>query len=202
MNIIIWGYGYEGAKLCRELKKSGTYKILGFADNAVCKQGMYVDGEKIKSLEDLSELKNEIEFSVIIASRKYYIIGQQLEEKGIKIEGVYLDGKILSYDVMSFDKLDLSKKILLYAGDICDEVHMNTENLYGLSINKTDSKHIFHDITVPYPLPDDCIESYQAEDVLEHICINQIIPVINEIYRILKVGGYFEYVFLTIIVHG
>jgi hypothetical protein len=192
MNVFIWGYGFEGVKVYRELKNNNIYKILGFADNAVCKQGMYVDGTKIKSLEDLIKLKYDKEFSVIIASNKYYIIGKQLEENDIRIEGIYLNGKILPYEVMDFCKLDLNKKISLYAGDICDDVHMSINNLYGLSINKADSRHIYHDITIPYPLPDNCIESYQAEDVLEHIFINKIIPTINEIYRILKVGGIFR----------
>jgi SAM-dependent methyltransferase len=192
MNVIIWGYCSDGAILYRKLKKNDAYKILGFADNAICKQGKYVDGVKIKTLDDVIELNREMELSVIIVSRKWYVIGQQLEENGINIEGVYLEGKIVPYNVAGFDKLNFSRGVSLYAGDICDEEHMKIENLYGLSINKADAKHILHDITVPYPLPDNCIDSYQAEDVLEHISLDKIISTINEIYRVLKQGALFR----------
>ena len=68
-------------------------------------------------------------------------------------------------------------------------MHMSEPNLYGLSINKADSKHILHDITNHYPLPDNSIYSYQAEDVLEHIAFEKLVDTINEIYRILHEGG-------------
>jgi SAM-dependent methyltransferase len=192
LNIFIWGYAYEGTKLYRELVKSSRYKVIGFADNSVKKQGMRINGNKILSLEELCSLKEEQDFSVIIASSKWYIIGQQLEKAEIKIEGIYREGQIQPYEVMKFDKLDLNTDIIFYAGDIGDDIHMQQDNLYGLSINKADRKHILHDITEKYPLPDNCIKSYQAEDVLEHIDFEKVVPSINEIYRILKPGGLFR----------
>jgi predicted SAM-dependent methyltransferase len=42
------------------------------------------------------------------------------------------------------------------------------------------------------PLQDNCVESYQAEDVFEHIDYDKLPEVINEIYRVLKPGGYFR----------
>ena len=89
---------------------------------------------------------------------------------------------------MTFERLDLSKQITLYAGDICDEEHLKNPNLYGLSIHKADKRHILADITNEYPLPDNSIYSYQAEDVLEHIEPQKLVDTINEIYRILGDG--------------
>lgn len=187
-DIIIFGYAYDGVQLFRKLENSALYKVIGFADNAAVKQEMKVNGCKIRSLDDLIEFKKHNDFSVIIASKMWIVISGQLEINNIPIEGIYINENI----VTNFSRLDLSKDIKLYAGDICDDIHMSEPNLYGLSINKIDNKHIYHDITKKYPLPDNCISSYQAEDVLEHIEIEKVVTVINEIYRILKWGGVFR----------
>lgn len=190
-NIIIFGYGYQGTGLAKKIYRDEKYNLLGFADNSIYKQGNYVYDAKILSMEELVELKKSTEFSVIIACEAYYkdIITQCLDND-IDIEGVYLDGRIKSYPFAEFKYLDLSSDIKLYAGDIADDVHLNDPNLYGLSITQHDDKHIFHDITTPYPLPDGCIASYEAECVLELINQDKLIFAINEIYRILKPGGY------------
>lgn len=187
--IIIFGYGSEGVKLYRQLKNSDQYEVIGFADNSPYKQHKCVGRHNILSINDLTDLKSERNFSVVIAANKWFMIGEELEKHHICIEGVYKNGEICEYDRMSFERLDLSKKIVLYAGDIADDVHMSEPNLYGLSINKADSKHILHDITNKYPLPDNSIYSYQAEDVLEHIEYGKLKNVINEIHRILQKGG-------------
>ena len=59
-----------------------------------------------------------------------------------------------------------------------------------LSLSKSNYRTIKHDITLPYPLEDESIDSYQIEDVIEHIAEDKVLQVINEIYRILKKGGY------------
>lgn len=192
MNIIIFGYAYEGIKLYRELMNNDKYKVIGFADNSSYKQGNKVGSHVILSMHGLVQLKSDVCFSVIIAANKWYVIGEELEKFNIPIEGIYLGGNIVKYDRMSFEKLDLSRKIKFYAGDICDDIHMADSDLFGLSINKADSRHIFHDITNKYPLPDNCVYSYQAEDVLEHISPQKLIKTINEIYRILRKGGLFR----------
>lgn len=194
MNIIIFGYGQVGVKLYRELKGSDIYNIISFADNSAYKQGNKVGSHKIMSVDELVLLKESVDFSTIIAiaSDKWYEIGEVLEKYEIPIEGVYQGEKIFKYGRMSFEKLDLTKNIKLYAGDICHDKHRAEPFLYGLSISKADDKHIFHDITNPYPLPDNSIFSYQAEDVLEHIEYSKLKIVIDEIYRILKVGGLFR----------
>ena len=197
-NIVVFGYGYAGCQIYKKLEKDNKYHMLGFADNSPLKQGYMAFDYPIKSLSQLKEMQSEIEFSVIIASNAWVEIGKQLEEMKIVIEGICINGEIEPYKPMSFDKINLKKSVYLYAGDICDEVHLSNPYLYGLSINKCDSRHIFHDITRKYPLPDECVDNYQAEDVLEHIEPEYLKESINEIYRILKVGGYSEYVYRII----
>lgn len=190
--IIIFGYGLEGVRLYRELVNNGQYEVIGFADNSPYKQHKRVGEYVILSLDDLMKLKGEKDFSVIITANRWFVIGEELEKNHIDIEGIYRNGKICSYDRMCFERLDLTGKIVLYAGDIADDVHMAEPNLYGLSINRADSRHILHDITHKYPLPDNSIYSYQAEDVLEHIEFVKLVDAINEIYRILQPGGLFR----------
>ncbi len=192
MKIVIFGYGFEGAKLYRELKNSVQDEVIGFADNSIYKQGNFVDNLPIWSMDDLIRLKATTDFAVIIAAYKWFIIGRQLEEHGIPIWGRYQNGNLFKYEQMVFGRLDLSRQITLYAGDICDDVHLSNPDLYGLSIHKADVRHILHDITERYPLPDDSIYSYQAEDVLEHIEIAKLPDTINEVYRILRKGGLFR----------
>lgn len=193
-NIILFGYGVNGSQLYRKLEReySDVYHLLGFCDNCVAKQGNYTFGHKILSFKELITLKESLDFSVIISTSCWPQIGRKLEEHNITIEAVYRQGKLAPYQAVYFDNLDFTRPVKLYAGDICDDIHLNDPYLYGLSINKTDKKHIFHDITDPYPLPDDCIDTYQAEDVLEHIEFQKLTSVINEIYRILKPGALFR----------
>ncbi len=187
--IIIFGYGSAGIQLFLSLENSKEYMFIGFADNSIYKQGMFVDNIAIRSVDDLAELKAHVEFSVIIASNSWFVIGEQLASRGIAIEGIYQGGGIVPYAPMNFARLDLSQSIKFYAGDICDEIHMADKDLYGLSISKTDNRHIYCDITNPYPLPDNCICGYQSEHVFEHIPYSQMVSVLNEIYRILKPGA-------------
>jgi predicted SAM-dependent methyltransferase len=47
------------------------------------------------------------------------------------------------------------------------------------------------DITKPLPFEDESVDEVAAYDILEHIPIGKVIPVIEEIYRVLKKGGRF-----------
>ncbi len=192
-NIIIWGYATQGIKCYRdEIANNVQFCFLGFADNDPIKQNKYVNNNKVYSLDNLIELRKKMDFSVIIASRAWLNIREQLKKEEIEIVGFFENGKLKMNKEMTFEQLDLSKNIKLYAGTIYDEVHYNDPDLFGLSIDRVDEKHIFHDITNKYPLPDNCISNYQAEDVLEHIGLEKIVLTINEIYRILKPGALFR----------
>jgi ubiquinone/menaquinone biosynthesis C-methylase UbiE len=93
-------------------------------------------------------------------------------------------------DALTWGNLQRSESIKFYAGDI--PVGKEYEGLIGLSISINDKRHILHDITTPFPLPDNSVDSFQAEDVFEHIPYNRLVDVVNEIYRILKPSGLFR----------
>lgn len=190
--IVIFGYAFWGAKLYKKLRASKEYDVIGFADNNHAKQSNMAIGMPIYSVRELNKLQDKVEFSVIIAAGAWAKIGLQLEKANISIEGIYNGEEILPYKQMYFEDLDLQKDIFLYAGDICDNKHLSQKYLYGLSITKGDAHHILHDITNKYPLPNESIAAYQAEDVLEHISYESVLPAIDEIYRILKKGSVFR----------
>lgn len=188
-NVVIFGYGITGILAYDWIQKEGKYNFLGFADNSVYKRRGYVCGRKIMSMDELLELKAKMDFKLIIAVNKWWEIADGCRKCGIAVEGFYKDGKLHNEAHMTFERLDLSEEIKLYAGDIADEIHKNDKNLYGLSITKTDQKHIFHNIMEVYPLPDNCIERYEAEEVFEYIPREKLKSVLNEICRILKHGS-------------
>ena len=80
--------------------------------------------------------------------------------------------------------------IRLYAGDV--PIRDEYKGLIGLSLTKNDNIHLKHDITQPFPLEDEMVDSFQAEDVFEHIPLEKLPLVIDEIYRVLKPGGLFR----------
>lgn len=188
-NIIIFGYGIAGIQAHEWLREKEEYHFCGFADNSPYKQGHYVCGKKIINMDELIALNKELDVHVIIGVRRWWELVDQCKEQGIKVEGVFYNGRLQSDEHMEFARLDLSKEIKLYAGDIMDEFHLNEENLFGLSITKSDQKHIFHNIMNAYPLPDECIAGYEAEEVLEYIPRERQKFVLDEIYRILKTGS-------------
>lgn len=61
-----------------KLADSRLYNVLGFADNSIYKQGMYVNNRKILSLNELEELDAKLDLAVIVAAREWYVIGEQL----------------------------------------------------------------------------------------------------------------------------
>lgn len=192
-NIVIWGYSARGVEALEKIRKIEEYEFMGFADNSVYKVGNYVCEKPIYSIEKLCKLNRDQKISVIIAVGKWKEVEDECKEKGIKIEAVYLDGELHRYPFPSFTTLDYTEKIRFYAGDICDEIHRNIKGLYGLSLYRTDSRHIKHDVRKRYPISDNSIESFEAEDVFEYIEKERQIDAINEIYRILKPGGYVRF---------
>ena len=189
MNIVIWGYCYSGTILFNKLRGDSKYNVIGFADNSKEKQRFFVNGHKIISLDECKTMHKELDYSVIIANSKWFEVGLQLEEFGIPIFGIFIDGEIRKYKQAHFSDLYGKSEVKLYAGDICDEVNLRDPNLYGLSISQGDEKHIYHDITKKYPLPDNFVSSYVAEHVFEHIEYSMLTQTINEIYRVLKIGA-------------
>lgn len=95
-----------------------------------------------------------------------------------------------SLELITWNTLINRDQIKLYAGDVPDKKQY--DDWIGLSINKSDYRHILHDITSPFPLPDNSVDAFQAEDVLEHIQFEKLPSVLNEIFRVLKPGGRFR----------
>ena len=93
---------------------------------------------------------------------------------------------------LSFAAIAGRKQICLYAGDVPNLPEYTGKGLVGLSLTASDSRHIRHDITKPYPLADGTVDSYQAEDVFEHIEYEKLVDVVDEIHRVLKPGGWFR----------
>lgn len=93
---------------------------------------------------------------------------------------------------LTFDEIRDWDRIFLYAGDILHKKEYDIEGIVGLSIRRADYRTIRHDICERYPLPDNRVDAYQAEDVFEHIEYDKLPDVINEIYRVLKPGAYFR----------
>jgi len=90
----------------------------------------------------------------------------------------------------SFEQLLKQERIYLYAGDLpATTPYMH---YVGLSLSQANRRHIRHDVTAPLPLPDASVDAYQSEDVFEHIDPKLLPLVIDDIYRVLKPGGYFR----------
>ena len=98
--------------------------------------------------------------------------------------------RALSWSKASFKQLLKQEQIFLYAGDVPRDIHY--EKYVGLSLSQSDRQHIRHDVTARLPLPPACVDIYQSEDVFEHIDPTLLPAVVNEIYRVLKLGGIFR----------
>lgn len=103
--------------------------------------------------------------------------------------------KILKFfrnDNMSFSRLAKKKKIFLYAGDIGIHTKNGPVPFIGLSLTQFDRWHIKHDVRHGLQLSDNSVSIYQSEDVFEHLEYDELLPVINEVFRVLKPGGLFR----------
>lgn len=98
-------------------------------------------------------------------------------------------------NALTWETIIQKSPLHLYAGNIVKNHsiygdHPANETHVGLSLYKNNYNHIQHDITNPMPLPDNCVDSYQSEDVFEHIEYDFLPGIINEIYRVLKPGSF------------
>lgn len=86
-----------------------------------------------------------------------------------------------------WSELNHFSNLSLYAGDIPED-HPAYKTHIGLSLTQNNYNHIKHDITTPIPLPNYCVDSYQAEDVFQYIDYEKLPFVIDEIFRVLRPG--------------
>lgn len=121
-------------------------------------------------------------------------------DNGAQLEMVKIDGykkaapahnlSSIKVDLVTWDSLSRCKQIKLYAGDIPEMEQY--DGWIGLSISKNDHRHILHDITRPFPIDDNSVDAFQAEDVLEHIQYEKLPDILDDIFRVLKPGGLFR----------
>jgi len=155
-------------------------------NNIIDNSSFYSDGAK-DAFEKLYDADIYIDYLVEHIRRKANITENQLIiSTDIKSNNFFRsEEKHLKWE----DIVNLSN-LRLYAGDIPNMKEY--EGWIGLSLTKSDARHILHDVTKPFPLPDNSVYSFQAEDVFEHIPYEQLVAVINEIFRILKPNGLFR----------
>lgn len=63
---------------------------------------------------------------------------------------------------------------------------------YGLTPFFPNSRNIYHDLCNQHDLPDESVALYQAEDVFEHIAMDRVAGIFDDIFRILRPGGLFR----------
>jgi hypothetical protein len=63
---------------------------------------------------------------------------------------------------------------------------------FGITPFYASTRNIKQDVTKPFPIPDGSIEVFQSEDVFEHIELSKMVPIFNEIHRVLAPGGLFR----------
>jgi glycosyltransferase involved in cell wall biosynthesis/sulfatase maturation enzyme AslB (radical SAM superfamily)/predicted SAM-dependent methyltransferase len=196
---LIHNRSFEEAKeLCYEILSAEplndeTYFLLGESNYSLQNYEM-----ALKNYQSVFEIANtRIDAAVKIVLSNIYLNRLPNAKKFLKkliIEKPYDQSLLLLCRELkiSLEWNDLKDfpSIRLYAGDI-PEIE-EYKNLIGLSIAKKDYRHIFHDVTKPFPLKDNSVDSFQSEDVFEHIPYEKLPEIFNEIYRVLKSGATFR----------
>ncbi len=81
----------------------------------------------------------------------------------------------------------------LYFGSLgLHERQYQVPNFVGLALEPKHEREIRHDLSSPLPFPDSSIAKVQAQDVLEHLPLERVPFVLDEIHRVLKPGGVFR----------
>lgn len=91
----------------------------------------------------------------------------------------------------SWDMARHRTPLRLYAGKLRRALPQYATHI-GLTPFFPSTRNIPHDICKPMPLVDSSVDIYQSEDVFEHIPIETIPDVFDEIYRVLKPDGLFR----------
>ena len=187
--IVLWGCGRVGGKAYDKL--TSNHNIVAFGDNDPNKQNLIYKGLPVIGFEEMKY--KYADCRVVVTMENYYGEAERLSNHNMKTIGYYdvIREKVLPWQKISWDDVKKKKQICLYAGDIYENFDKYPDDyVICLSLTWANYRSIQHDITIPYPLESNCIDCYQIEDVLEHIALEKVIPALNEIYRILKKGGY------------
>lgn len=95
------------------------------------------------------------------------------------------------WPVASWKTVQGKSPLHLYAGKLRRALPQYLTHI-GLTPFFPSSRNIPHDICKPMPLDDHSIDTYQSEDVFEHVPLESLAAVLDEIYRVLKPGGLFR----------
>jgi SAM-dependent methyltransferase len=79
----------------------------------------------------------------------------------------------------------------LYAGKLRRALPQFATHM-GVTPFYASTRNINHDVAAPFPIPPGSVEVFQSEDVFEHIELAKMVPLFNEIHRVLAPGGLFR----------
>lgn len=187
--IILWGCGEVGDKALEKLRD--ICEIIAYVDNDIYKQNLTYKGVPIIGFDKLMEEHKE--YKVVISMIDFYDKAKWLDSQGVFVIGYFdvIQEKVLPWHRITWDDIKKKEKVRLYAGDIGTEFgYYPDDYVICLSLTNNNYRSLKHDITYPYPIEDCSIDSYQIEDVIEHIEKDKVVQILNEIYRVLRVGGY------------
>jgi SAM-dependent methyltransferase len=91
----------------------------------------------------------------------------------------------------SWDDALSSEPVQLYAGKLRRGLPQYRTH-WGLTPFYASGRNIPSDVTAAFPIPNDSVDIFQSEDVFEHIEIERVPGIFNEIFRVLKPGGLFR----------
>lgn len=91
----------------------------------------------------------------------------------------------------SWSKVLDEREVCLYAGDL-PRGYLQYNRFYGITPFRAARRNVPHDLRDSIPIPANTVDIFQAEDVFEHIELESVPPLLDEIYRILKPGGLFR----------
>lgn len=92
----------------------------------------------------------------------------------------------------NWDEALQSDRVYLYAGDL-PRPYRQHSSFYGITPYRRARRNIFHDLSSKFPIGDNCVDIFQAEDVFEHIDLDLVPEIIGEVRRVLKPHGWFRF---------
>lgn len=87
----------------------------------------------------------------------------------------------------------MTSEIYLYFGNLGPhERQYQVPNFVGLALKPTHDREIAHDLRNPLSHADGSVAKVQAQDVFEHLPLDLIPRILDDIFRVLKPGGVFR----------
>lgn len=106
----------------------------------------------------------------------------------------YLDAFACKLGILkraNWNAVKAERSLKLYAGKLRRSLPQYYTH-FGITPFFPSTRNISHDVSQPMPLPDASVDVYQSEDVFEHVPLEALPALFDEIYRVLKPGGLFR----------